>query len=142
MNEEIINDIIIDDVVINDVQNGDFVFKVISKSFADEIGVTRTVVGIKAKIVGNIECNLSEVFSRQFYISFVLDNGLDYGQRNASTNEFVARMIQQGTSEEDANLAVYNICKNLEYGTKEEKYSAGAYLAGAYGYQLLAIEEQ
>lgn len=141
MDEEIINDVVINDVVINELQS-EFVFKVVSKSFADEIGVTRTVIGIKAKIVGNIECNLSEIFSRQFYISFVLDNGLDYGQRNASTSEFIARMIQQGTTEEDANLAVFNICKNLEYGTKEEKYSAGAFLASAYGYTLLPIEQQ
>lgn len=141
MNEEIINDVVINDVVINELQS-EFVFKVVSKSFADEIGVTRTVVGIKAKIVGNIECNLSEEFSRTFYIAFVLNTGVLYGERNASTDEFIARMIQAGADEATAKANVFNICKNLEYGTKEQKYNAGNYLANAYGYELQPIENQ
>lgn len=136
MNEEIIND-----VVINELQS-EFVFKTNERAFTDEIGVYRVVNGIKAKIIGNIECNLSEEFSRIFYIVFTLTTGIEYGQRNASTNEFIARMIAQGIAEEEAKANVIQICKNLEYGTKEEKYSAGAFLASAYGYTLLPIEQQ
>ena len=121
------------DEIINNELLGDFIFKVNAKSFTDEIGVSRTVTGIKAKIIGNIECNLSEEFSRTFYIAFVLNTGVLYGERNASTNEFIARMIQAGADEATAKANVFNICKNLEYGTKEQKYNAGNYLANAYG---------
>ena len=130
------------DEIINNELLGDFIFKVNAKSFTDEIGVSRTVTGIKAKIIGNIECNLSEEFSRTFYIAFVLNTGVLYGERNASTNEFIARMIQAGADEATAKANVFNICKNLEYGTKEQKYNAGNYLANAYGYELQAIENQ
>jgi len=130
-----------DEIAINELL-GDFIFKVNAKSFTDEIGVSRTVTGIKAKIIGNIECNLSEEFSRTFYIAFVLNTGVLYGERNASTNEFIARMIQAGADEATAKANVFNICKNLEYGTKEQKYNAGNYLANAYGYELQPIENQ
>ena len=130
------------DEIINNELLGDFIFKVNAKSFTDEIGVSRTVTGIKAKIIGNIECNLSEEFSRTFYIAFVLNTGVLYGERNASTNEFIARMIQAGADEATAKANVFNICKNLEYGTKEQKYNAGNYLANAYGYELQPIENQ
>jgi len=130
-----------DEIAINELL-GDFIFKVNAKSFTDEIGVSRTVAGIKAKIIGNIECNLSEEFSRTFYIAFVLNTGVLYGERNASTNEFIARMIQAGADEATAKANVFNICKNLEYGTKEQKYNAGNYLANAYGYELQPIENQ
>lgn len=130
------------DEIINNELLGDFIFKVNAKSFTDEIGVSRTVTGIKAKIIGNIECNLSEEFNRTFYISFVLNTGVLYGERNASTNEFIARMIQTGADEATAKANVFNICKNLEYGTKEQKYNAGNYLANAYGYELQPIENQ
>ena len=102
------------DEIINNELLGDFIFKVNAKSFTDEIGVSRTVTGIKAKIIGNIECNLSEEFSRTFYIAFVLNTGVLYGERNASTNEFIARMIQAGADEATAKANVFNICKNLE----------------------------
>lgn len=137
MNDEIINN----EIIINELL-GDFIFKVNAKSFTDEIGVSRTVTGIKAKIIGNIECNLSEEFSRTFYIAFVLNTGVLYGERNASTDEFIARMIQAGADEATAKANVFNICKNLEYGTKEQKYNAGNYLANAYGYELQPIENQ
>ena len=130
------------DEIINNELLGDFIFKVNAKSFTDEIGVSRTVTGIKAKIIGNIECNLSEEFSRIFYIAFVLNTGVLYGEINASTNEFIARMIQAGADEATAKANVFNICKNLEYGTKEQKYNAGNYLANAYGYELQPIENQ
>lgn len=130
------------DEIINNELLGDFIFKINAKSFTDEIGVSRTVTGIKAKIIGNIECNLSEEFSRTFYIAFVLNTGVLYGERNASTNEFIARMIQAGADEATAKANVFNICKNLEYGTKEQKYNAGNYLANAYGYELQPIENQ
>ena len=130
------------DEIINNELLGDFIFKVNAKSFTDEIGVSRTVTGIKAKIIGNIECNLSEEFSRTFYIAFVLNTGVLYGERNASTSEFIARMIQAGADEVTAKANVLNICKNLEYGTKEQKYNAGNYLANAYGYELQPIENQ
>lgn len=120
-----------------------FSFKTNSKTFTDEVGVTRTVTGIRAKIAGNIDCDLSDsTFNRLFYIEFVLSTGSAYGQRNASTDEFVAKMVALGMSENAAKNAVLLICKNLEYGTIAEKYAAAQQLAGSYGYTLKPISEQ
>ena len=120
-----------------------FTFKTNEKTFTDEIGVERTVVGIRAKIVSNIDCNLSDsTFSRTFYIEFVLATGTIFGQRNAGTGEFITKMVDSGMTESSAKNAVENICKNLEYGTKQQKYGAAQQLAGSYGYTLKPIEEQ
>lgn len=120
-----------------------FTFKTNEKIFNDEIGVERTVTGIRAKIIGNIDCNLSDsTFSRTFYIEFVLATGTAYGQRNASTDEFVNKMMALGMAESAARNAVQNICKGLEYGTIPQKYAAAQQLAGSYGYTLKPIEQQ
>jgi hypothetical protein len=120
-----------------------FTFKTNEKVFTDEIGTERTVTGIRAKIVSNIDCNLSDsTFSRTFYIEFVLATGTVFGQRNASTDEFVVKMVGLGMSESSARNAVEAICKGLEYGTKQEKYAAAQQLAGSYGYTLKPLVEQ
>lgn len=120
-----------------------FTFKTNEKTFTDEIGVTRTVLGIRATIVSNIDCNLSDsTFNRTFYIEFVLSTGTTYGQRNASTDEFVSKMVTLGMTESAAKNAVESICKNLEYGTIPQKYSAAQQLAGSYGYTLKPLIEQ
>lgn len=120
-----------------------FTFKTNEKTFTDEIGAERTVTGIRARMVSNIDCNLSDsTFNRVFYIEFVLSTGTVFGQRNASTEEFVVKMVALGLSESAARNAVENICKNLEYGTIQQKYGAAQQLAGSYGYTLKPIEEQ
>ncbi len=121
----------------------EFTFKTNEKTFTDEIGTERTVVGIRARIVSNIDCNLSDsTFSRTFYIEFVLSTGTTYGQRNANTDEFVAKMVALGMTESSARNSVQMICKNLEYGTILQKYSAAQQLAGSYGYTLKPLDEQ
>lgn len=120
-----------------------FTFKTNEKTFTDEIGTERTVTGIRAKIVSNIDCNLSDsTFSRTFYIEFVLATGTSFGQRNASTDEFITKMISLGMTESSARNAVESICKNLEYGTIQQKYSAAQQIAGSYGYTLKPLDEQ
>lgn len=120
-----------------------FTFKTNEKTFTDEVGVERTVTGIRARIIGNIDCNLSDsTFNRVFYIEFVLATGTIFGQRNASTEEFVVKMVALGLTESAAKNAVENICKNLEYGTIQQKYGAAQQLAGSYGYTLKPLNEQ
>lgn len=120
-----------------------FTFKTIPKSFTDEVGVERTVVGIQAKMTISIDIDLLENnFSRQFFIAFLLESGTIYGQRNAYTSEFIRRSVENGIDETIARESVKTICKLLEYGTLEERYVASFQLAQIYGYELLPLNEQ
>lgn len=120
-----------------------FTFSVVPRTFVDEINVERTVTGIQAKIVSNIDINISETeFSRTFYVAFILESGKAFREFNATTDEFITRQTDAGLSESTAKTNVKNICKLLEYGTRTEKYAAAQQLAGIYGYTLKPISQQ
>lgn len=129
-------------IVLSSVCQAQYTFKVTPKTFTDEVGVSRTVTGIQARIVSNIEINLGIDVSRTFFIQFQLQDNSFTGQRNATTDEFIAKAVSQGASEENATSQVRDICYKLEYGTSTQKYNAAVILAGMYGYQLLPKAEQ
>lgn len=120
-----------------------FTFKVQpTRTFNDEANIERTVVGISAQIVSNIEIKLSPQTDFKFFIEFLLATGTRFGQRNASTSEFAARAIEQGMTQEQASASVNQIVQGLIFGTTEQQYAAASALAGIYGYGLAPIEEQ
>jgi len=119
-----------------------FSFKTEPRVITDEVGVTRTIVGIQARIVDSIDIGLNLPFKRTFFIAFVLATGTIYGARNATTEEFIGKAIENGANEETARAYLFQICRLLEYGTQAEMYLAGQQLAALYGYTLLPIEEQ
>lgn len=118
-----------------------FTFKTEAKTFTDEVDFERTVVGIKARII-NIDIDLSGDFRRDFYIVFELSTGDEYGARNSNTIDFAKKAINSGLSQEQANIAVKEICRKLEYGTIQDVYDAAQQLAGMYGYVLKPLNQQ
>lgn len=130
-------------ILCNNVSEAQFTFSVVPRTFTDEINVSRTVTGIQAKIISTIDINLTDTgFSRVFYVAFVLESGKVFREFNASTNEFITRAVDTGIPEATAKTNVINICRLLEYGTKQEKYAAAQQLAAIYGYILKPLNEQ
>jgi hypothetical protein len=118
-------------------------FKTDDYTFIDATKAERTITGIKAKMINNIDCNLSDsTFFRSFYIVFQLATGAEFGETNSDTDKFVKQLITKGYTQEQAKTAVKNICNSLEYGTKPQKYEAAKSLALGYGYILLPISQQ
>ena len=118
-------------------------FKTDAYTFTDATKAERTIVGIKAKMIGNIDCNLSDsTFFRSFYIVFELSTGANFDETNSDTDRFVKQLITKGYTEAQAKTAVKSICSGLEYGTKQQKYEAAKSLALGYGYTLRPIAEQ
>lgn len=118
-------------------------FKTDPYTFTDATKASRTIVGIKAKMISNIDCNLSDsTFFRSFYIVFQLENGADFDETNSDTDRFVQQLVAKGYTDTQAKAAVKNICLGLEYGTKQQKYDAAKSLALGYGYTLRPLSEQ
>ena len=114
-----------------------FFFKVQpTRTFNDEANIERTVVGISAKIINNIEIKLLPQTEFEFYIEFLLATGTKFGQRNAKTSEFAARAIEQGMTQEQANASANQIVQGLIFGSQTQQYAAASALAGIYGYGL------
>lgn len=120
-----------------------YIFKVEpTRTFTDQANITRTVVGIAARITSNIVISLSPLIEREFYIEFLLDTGTKFGGLNVKTSEFVARLVSAGATEGEANVQISQIVMALEFGTAQQKYTAATALANIYGYGLAPIEEQ
>lgn len=113
-----------------------------NRTFTDQANITRTVVGISARIISNIVISLSPLVEREFFIEFLLDTGTRFGGLNVKTSEFAARLVAVGATQEAANEQISGIVKALEFGTVEQKYAAATGLAQIYGYGLAPIEEQ
>jgi hypothetical protein len=121
-----------------------FTFKVLPYTFQDETRKSVTVTGIRAKMINNVDCNLSDsTFYRQFFIDFKTTAVESYGGLNTDTgkmsNELSANMNISLTT---AKALILDICKKLEFGTIAEKYAAAGQLAGGYGYTLKPLSEQ
>jgi hypothetical protein len=121
-----------------------FTFKVNPYTFQDGTRKSVTIEGIRARIINNIECNLSDsTFYRQFYIDFKTSTVESYGGLNTDTgkmsSELSANMSIPLTT---AKALILDICKKLEFGTIDEKYAAAGQLAGGYGYTLKPLSEQ
>lgn len=127
------------------ISNGQMLtYKVNPYTFNDETKKSVTIVGIRAKMISNIECNLSDsTFFREFYIDFeALEKG-SYGALNTNTDKMSKELsVAKGISINSAKLLIIEICKNLEYGTILQKYEAAKSLALGYGYTLKSLAEQ
>lgn len=120
-----------------------FTFKVQpTRTFQDEANIERTVVGISARIINNIEVKLSPQTEFEFFIEFLLATGTRFGQRNAKTSDFAERAVLAGATQEQADAAINQIVQGLVFGTAEQQYAAATGLASIYGYGLAPIEEQ
>lgn len=113
-----------------------YIWNVVPKTFTDEVGQSRTIVGITCRLSAPTEFNREEFKEKQLWIAFVQDNGALYGERNVSTSTFVQKMIDEGATELQAKTQVKNILMKLDYGTLAQIEANAAILAGLYGYQL------
>lgn len=120
-----------------------YIFKVTPKTFEDEIGQSRTIIGIQARILGPIDVSLlSNNIERSFYIAFQLSDSTMYGGRNASTSQFIERAVTNGIAQATAEANIKAIVQALEFGTRSQKYLAAKQLALIYGHTLKDEEEQ
>lgn len=119
-----------------------YFFKVIPRTFRDQVDTERTVVGISAKVNNDIEISIPAQVDRGFRVDFLLATGTRYGAFNAHTSEFTNKAIEAGMPEEMAHAQILQIVRGLEFGTNEQIYSAAAALAGIYGYTLAPLSEQ
>lgn len=121
-----------------------FTFKVQPYTFQDETRKSVTVTGIRAKIISNIDCNLSDsTFYRQFYIDFKTTTVESFGALNTDTEKITSELsANTGLARPLAKALVKEICRKLEFGTVAEKYAAAGQLAGGYGYTLKPLAEQ
>lgn len=122
-----------------------FVFKTNPYTFNDETQKEVTIVGISARMINNIDCNLAadSLFYRAFYIEFKTIQGNSYGGLNTDTKKMAQDLsVSKNISLESAKAFIKSICRDLEYGTIQQKYDAAKLLAGGYGYTLKPIIEQ
>lgn len=113
-----------------------YIWEVVPKSFTDEVGETRTIVGIMCSSVSAVEYSRNEFKVRDLWIAFVQDSGALYNARYFSSNQFVEKLVSSGDSEEKAQAKVKSILKGLDYGTLEEIETNAEILASMYGYVL------
>jgi len=114
-----------------------YTWEVVPKSFIDEIGIPRTIVGIQCSAVSAVEYSRNEFKVRELWIAFVQDSGLLYNPRYFSSNEFVEKLVASGDTEGVAKEKVKSILKGLDYGTLEEIEKNAEILAEMYGYSLV-----
>jgi hypothetical protein len=121
-----------------------FTFKVNNYTFQDETRKSVTITGIRAKMINNIDCNLSDsTFYRQFYIDFKTTNAESFGGLNTDTGKMASELsANMNIPLATAKALILDICKKLEFGTVAEKYAAAGALAGGYGYTLKPFSEQ
>jgi len=121
-----------------------FTFKVMPYTFQDETRKSVTITGIRAKMINNVDCNISDsTFYRQFYIDFKTTNAESFGGLNTDTGKMSSELsTNMSISLSTAKALILDICKKLEFGTIAEKYAAAGKLAGGYGYTLKPLSEQ
>ena len=113
-----------------------YTWNVTPKTFTDEIGQTRTITGIQCKLVSPIDFDRNEYKEHTLFIAFVQESGLLYGERNTTSETFIQKMVQDGSTLPNATASVKQILKNLSFGTLEEMESSAEILANLYGYNL------
>lgn len=121
-----------------------FTFKVNPYTFQDETRKSVTITGIRAKMINNVDCNLSDsTFYRQFYIDFKTTMVESYGGLNTDTGKMSSELAtNMNIPLSTAKALILDICKKLEFGSIAEKYTAAGQLAGGYGYTLKPLSEQ
>lgn len=117
-------------------------WKVESKTFTDEVGQSKTIVGIECKLVSPIVFDLNEFKEYTLFLEFRTSIGGTHGGRNIYTRDFELKMIAGGVAEQTAKAQVKGLIKNICFGTVAEMYASAGVLASMYGYALLPIEEQ
>jgi hypothetical protein len=118
-----------------------YTWNVVPKTFTDEVGQFRTIVGIQCKLISNIVFDRNEYKPFDLWLAFVQDTGALYGERNVNTSTFEQKMIDGGMPEVQAKGTVKAIMKDLCFGTVVEMEAKAAILAGLYGYQLATASE-
>lgn len=113
-----------------------YIWDVVPKSFTDEVGETRTIVGIMCTAVSAVEYNRNDFKIRDLWIAFVQDSGSLYNARYFSSNDLVQKLVSEGKTEEEAQSEVKSILKGLDYGSLEEIETNAEKLASMYGYVL------
>jgi hypothetical protein len=121
-----------------------FTFKVTPYTFQDGTRKSVTIEGIRAKIISNVDCNLSDsTFYRQFYIDFKTSAVESYGGLNTDTGKMASELsVNMNIPLSNAKALITEICRKLEFGTIAEKYAAAGQLAAGYGYVLKPLAEQ
>lgn len=114
-----------------------YTWEVVPKSFTDEVGTERTIVGIQCSAVSAVEYSREEFKVRDLWIAFVQDSGLLYNARYFSSNQFVDKLVASGDTEDVAKAKVKSILKGLDYGTLQEIEENAEILAEMYGYTLV-----
>jgi hypothetical protein len=117
-------------------------WKVTPKTFTDEVGQSKTIVGIECKLVNPIIFDLNEFKEHSLCLAFRTSTGGIHGERNVYTKDFELKMVGSGATEQVAKAQVKGLIKNICFGTPAEMYASATVLAGMYGYALLPIEEQ
>jgi hypothetical protein len=119
--------------------NAQYTWKVTPKVFSDEIGQSRTIVGIQCKDVTVTEIDTVLNKNRILFLCFVEDNGKIYRPRNINTSELVLDLVAAGVAPAAANAKVRAIMRALLVPTNDaEIRSFVELLAGLYGYTLAA----
>lgn len=113
-----------------------YTWNVTPKTFTDEIGQLRTITGIQCKLVSPIQFDRNENKEHTLYIAFVQETGVLYGERNTTSETFIQKMVQDGSSVADATASVKEILKTLCFGTISEMEASAGILTGLYGYSL------
>lgn len=121
-----------------------FIFKTVPKNFYTVKNDTITVTGIKCRFVGNIDLTLQDdtLYHRTFYISFVTSLGQEVNAFNTTSAEIAEDMIKSGATPGNAMSQMNTIIRDLELGTRTQKYSKAQLLAAKYGYALLPLNQQ
>lgn len=117
-------------------------WKVQPKTFTDEVGQEKTIVGIECKLTSPIVFNLEEFKGHNLFLEFKTSTGASHGGRIIYTKDFEVKMVSGGVPEQTAKAQVKGIIKNICFGTSAEMYASASVLAGMYGYTLLPIGEQ
>lgn len=123
-----------------------FVYKVEPKVFTNEMtGNNFLITGIHAVVLGGTECSLDSTLNKTLFLEFVVKNVADstvstIGQQTVTSTEIVKILIKSGSS--SPQNSVLTIFRNLEYGTREERFDAAWLLASFYNYTLKPINEQ
>lgn len=113
-----------------------YTWNVVPKTFIDEVGQSRIIVGIQCKLISNIIFDRNEYKPFELWLAFVQDTGALYGEKNVPTETFVKKMTDVGMPEAQAQGTVKAIIKDLCFGTKSQMEDKATILAGLYGYQL------
>ena len=117
------------------------IFKIQPKTFVDDLGIERTVIGLEARVISNVEFNLDSFQDLQLFVKR-WTSGSVHTATNPTIKEFVDMAIEKGMPYESAVTQVNTMLAGICFGSVEQKYQAAQGLASIYGFVLLPLSEQ